>query len=140
MSSSVIFESVPVFSSAIIAELEKKLKGDQVFHQSLSDGAKSGATRLIQFWNYRCSLIPVDEQTMDEPQYSSIGDSVKAVTSPDGKECGGVQSGDEVLEELVSDVESDEWSLPCTPLLYCLRFQENGSIRFLQGKNVDGKP
>jgi hypothetical protein len=140
MSSSVIFESVPVFSSAIIAELEKKLKGDQVFHQSLSDGAKSGATRLIQFWNSRCSLIPVDEQTVDESQYSSVGDSVKAVASPDGKECGGVQSSDEVLEEPVSDAESDELSLPCTPLLYCLRFQENGSIRFLQGKNVDGKP
>ncbi|CEG81562.1 hypothetical protein RMATCC62417_15751 [Rhizopus microsporus] len=137
MSSSVVFESVPVFSSAIIAELEKKLKGDQVFHQSLSDGAKSGVTRLIQFWNFRCSLIPVDEQTVDESQCSSVGDSVKAVASPDGEECGGVQSSDEVLEELVSDAESDEWSLPCTPLLYCLRFQENGSIRFLQGKNVD---
>ncbi|KAG1180464.1 hypothetical protein G6F70_004104 [Rhizopus microsporus] len=137
MSSSVVFESVPVFSSAIIAELEKKLKGDQVFHQSLSDSAKSGVTRLIQFWNSRCSLINIAEQTADEPQCSSVGDSVKAVTSLDGKECKGARSSDEVLEELVSDAESDEWSLPCTPLLYCLHFQEKESIRFFQGKNVD---
>ena len=129
-----------MFSSAIIAELEKKLKGDQVFHQSLSDSAKSGVTRLIQFWNSRCSLINIAEQTADEPQCSSVGDSVKAVTSLDGKECKGARSSDEVLEELVSDAESDEWSLPCTPLLYCLHFQEKESIRFFQGKNVDGKP
>ncbi|CEI99505.1 hypothetical protein RMCBS344292_13594 [Rhizopus microsporus] len=137
MSSSIVFESVPVFSSAIIAELEKKLKGDQVFHQSLSDSAKSGVTCLIQFWNSRCSLITVDKQTVDGPPCSSVDDSVKAVASLDGKECRGARSSDEVLEELVSDAESDEWSLPCTPLLYCLHFQKKESMRFFQGKNVD---